>query len=91
MTSIPAIPGMCSQALHTDDAAEAFRQAIVRTVHGAFNLAAEPFVDAPTLAEMFDARTIPTPGWPVRAAVSAAWSTHLLRTPPSLFDSARWS
>ncbi|MEU6510270.1 NAD-dependent epimerase/dehydratase family protein [Streptomyces sp. NPDC046942] len=86
MPAIPAIPGMRYQALHTDDAAEAFRQAIVRAVHGAFNLAAEPVVDAPMLAEMFDARTIPMPGRPVRAAVSAAWRTHLLRTPPSLFD-----
>ncbi|MFI1202808.1 NAD-dependent epimerase/dehydratase family protein [Streptomyces sp. NPDC020883] len=86
MPALPAVPGMRYQALHTHDAAEAFRQATVRTVHGAFNLAAEPVVDAPMLAEMFGARTFPLPGWPARAAVSAAWRTHLLRTPPSLFD-----
>ncbi|MER6088031.1 NAD-dependent epimerase/dehydratase family protein [Streptomyces bluensis] len=86
MPAIPAIPGMRYQALHTDDAAEAFREATVRTVHGAFNLAAEPVVDAAMLAEMFGARVFPMPGWPVRAAVSAAWRTRLLRTPPSLFD-----
>ncbi|MEV8562733.1 NAD-dependent epimerase/dehydratase family protein [Streptomyces sp. NPDC051917] len=86
MPAIPDIPGMRYQALHTDDAAEAFRQAIVRTVHGAFNLAAEPVVDAAMLAKMFDARAVPVPGWPVRAAVSAAWRAHLLHTPPSLFD-----
>ncbi|MHB6904416.1 NAD-dependent epimerase/dehydratase family protein [Streptomyces sp. CB02959] len=86
MPAFPDIPGMRYQALHTDDAAGAFRQATVRTVHGAFNLAAEPVVDAAMLGEMFSARTFPMPGWPARAAVSAAWRTHLLRTPPSLFD-----
>ncbi|WBO62198.1 NAD-dependent epimerase/dehydratase family protein [Streptomyces camelliae] len=86
MPAIPAVPGMRYQVLHTDDAAEAFRQATVRTVRGAFNLAAEPVVDAAMLGEMFGARTFLVPGWPVRAAVSAAWRTHLLRTPPSLFD-----
>ncbi|MFB7506158.1 NAD-dependent epimerase/dehydratase family protein [Streptomyces broussonetiae] len=86
MPAIPNIPGMRYQALHTDDAAEAFYQATVRTVHGAFNLAAEPVVDAAMLAKMFDARAVPVPGRPVRAVVSAAWRAHLLRTPPSLFD-----
>ncbi|MFE7977446.1 NAD-dependent epimerase/dehydratase family protein [Streptomyces shenzhenensis] len=89
MPAMPNIPGMRYQALHTDDAAEAFLQATVRPVRGAFNLAAEPVVDTPMLAEMFGARTFPMPGWPIRAAVSAAWRTHLLRTPPSLFDAVR--
>ncbi|MGW3045855.1 NAD-dependent epimerase/dehydratase family protein [Kitasatospora sp. NPDC001159] len=86
MPAIPDIPGMRYQALHTDDAAAAFQQALAREVHGAFNLAAEPVIDSPMLAELFGARTISIPGWPVRAAVSAAWKTHLLRTPPELFD-----
>ena len=86
MPAFPDIPGMRYQALHTDDAAAAFRQAMLRDVRGAFNLAAEPVVDAAMLAELFGGRTVSVPGWPVRAAVSAAWRAHLLRTPPELFD-----
>ncbi|MFF3877025.1 NAD-dependent epimerase/dehydratase family protein [Streptomyces sp. NPDC001978] len=86
MPAFPDIPGMRYQALHTDDAAAAFCQAMLRDVRGAFNLAAEPVVDAAMLAELFGGRTVSVPGWPVRAAVSAAWRAHLLRTPPELFD-----
>lgn len=39
---IPDIPGLSFQALHTADAAEAYRLALTRAVSGAFNLAADP-------------------------------------------------
>ncbi|NEB09880.1 NAD-dependent epimerase/dehydratase family protein, partial [Streptomyces coelicoflavus] len=44
---LPDIPGLRVQALHTDDAAGAYRLAVRSgTARGAFNLAAEPPVDA---------------------------------------------
>ncbi|MEV7888752.1 NAD-dependent epimerase/dehydratase family protein, partial [Streptomyces sp. NPDC088357] len=39
---LPDIPGLRVQALHTDDAAKAYRLAVHSDLHGAFNLAAEP-------------------------------------------------
>jgi hypothetical protein len=47
---VPNLPGLKFQALHTADA-EAYRLAIHADVRGAFNLAADPVVDAALLAE----------------------------------------
>ncbi len=40
--AVPDLPGLRFQALHTDDAADAYRRAVARPVSGAFNLAADP-------------------------------------------------
>lgn len=84
----PDLPGLRLQALHSRDAAEAYRLAITRPVHGAFNLAAEPVLDARTLGEILDARPIKLPLLPIRAAVAAAWNLHLLPASPTLVDLA---
>jgi UDP-glucose 4-epimerase len=78
---IPNLPGLRFQALHTVDAAEAYRLAALRPVRGAFNLAADPVVDAALLADLLDARVIPVP-----AAPAAAWRLHLVPASPDLFD-----
>jgi nucleoside-diphosphate-sugar epimerase len=83
---VPDLPGLTFQALHTADAAEAYRLAALRPVHGAFNVAADPVVDAALLAECLDARVVSVPAWPVRAAVSAAWKLHLVPASPGLLD-----
>lgn len=83
---VPQLPGLRFQAMHTDDAAEAFRLAATKDVRGAFNLAAEPVVDAEVLAELFDARVVKLPSWPVRSALSVAWHAHLVPASPHLFD-----
>ncbi|MCX3290033.1 SDR family oxidoreductase [Streptomyces sp. NEAU-H22] len=83
---LPDIPGLRVQALHTDDAANAYRLALRSDVRGAFNLAADPPVDARLLGEMFDARTVRLPRSAARAAVAAAWGLHLLPASPHLFD-----
>ncbi|WP_328875685.1 SDR family oxidoreductase [Streptomyces sp. NBC_00287] len=83
---LPDIPGLRVQALHTDDAAEAYRLAIGSDVRGAFNLAAEPPVDAELLGEMFDARPVRLPPTAARSAIAAAWGLHLLPASPHLFD-----
>jgi UDP-glucose 4-epimerase len=83
---VPDLTGLRFQALHSLDAGEAFRQAVVRPVRGAFNLAADPVVDAGELARLLDARTarLPTPA--VRAALATAWQLHLVPASPQLFD-----
>ncbi|MFF7450077.1 MULTISPECIES: NAD-dependent epimerase/dehydratase family protein [unclassified Streptomyces] len=83
---LPDIPGLRVQALHTDDAAKAYRLAIHSDVRGAFNLAAEPPVDAELLGEMLGARRVRMPRGAVRSAVAAAWGLHLLPASPHLFD-----
>ncbi|GAB2886325.1 SDR family oxidoreductase [Streptomyces deserti] len=83
---LPDIPGLRVQALHTDDAANAYRLAVHTDVRGAFNLAAEPPVDAELLGEMLGARPIRLPRTAARSAIAAAWGLHLLPAPPHLFD-----
>lgn len=83
---IPDLPGLRFQAVHTDDVAEAYRLTALRPVRGAFNIAADPVVDARLLAECLGARTVRIPAWPVRAAVQAAWRLHLVPASPALFD-----
>jgi nucleoside-diphosphate-sugar epimerase len=83
---LPDIPGLRVQALHTDDAAEAYRLAIGSDVRGAFNLAADPPVDAHLLGEVFHARPVRLPRTAARSAIAAAWGLHLLPASPHLFD-----
>ncbi|MCF6522673.1 NAD-dependent epimerase/dehydratase family protein [Streptomyces sp. JJ36] len=83
---VPDVPGLRFQTMHTDDAADAVREAATSTVHGAFNLAAEPVVDATELGRMFDARPVRVPAAAVRAALRAGWRTRMVPASPHLFD-----
>ncbi|MDN0197691.1 SDR family oxidoreductase [Streptomyces sp. S.PNR 29] len=83
---LPDVPGLRVQALHTDDAAKAYRLAVHTEVRGAFNLAAEPPLDAELLGEMLGARRVRVPRTAVRSAIAAAWGLHLLPASPHLFD-----
>lgn len=83
---VPDLPGLRFQVVHTADVAEAYRLAARSEVRGAFNIAAEPVVDAVLLADIFGARIVPLPRRPVRAAVWLAWQLHLVPASPYLFD-----
>ncbi|GGO50325.1 NAD-dependent epimerase [Streptomyces daqingensis] len=83
---VPDLPGLRFQAMHTDDAAEAYRLAVTGSARGAFNLAADPVVDAELLAGLLDARVVRMPLRPVRTALVAGWHSHLLPASPQLFD-----
>ncbi|MCZ4604896.1 SDR family oxidoreductase [Streptomyces sp. Lzd4kr] len=83
---LPDIPGLRVQALHTDDAATAYLLAVKSDVRGAFNLAADPPVDAALLGEMLGARPFRLPRTAARSAIAAAWGLHLLPASPHLFD-----
>jgi nucleoside-diphosphate-sugar epimerase len=84
--AVPDLPGLVFQALHTDDAAAAYVEAVVRQVRGAFNLAADPPLDAAELARVLAARPLRVPLPPLRAALSAAWRLRLVPASPDLFD-----
>ena len=83
---LPDLPGLRFQALHSADAGQAYRLAATRDVRGAFNIAADPVIDAAQLAELLGTRTLRLPAAPLRAAVAAAWHLHLVPASPHLFD-----
>lgn len=83
---VPDLPGLRFQALHTEDAADAYRAAALSEVHGAFNLAAEPPLDATALAAILGARVVRLPRPAAHAALAAAWRLHLVPASPGLFE-----
>jgi nucleoside-diphosphate-sugar epimerase len=83
---LPDVPGLRVQALHTDDGARAYRLALRHEVRGAFNLAAEPPLDAAVLSDLLGTRPVRLPRTAARSAIAAAWGLHLLPASPHLFD-----
>ncbi|MEU3424938.1 NAD-dependent epimerase/dehydratase family protein [Streptomyces gardneri] len=86
---LPEFEGLRFQVLHTEDAADAYRRAILRDVRGAFNLAADPVLDADNLGRLLNARPVKVPAGAVRGALSAAWRLRLAPASPGLFDALR--
>ncbi|MFF8619005.1 NAD-dependent epimerase/dehydratase family protein [Streptomyces sp. NPDC015350] len=83
---VPDLPGLRLQVLHTDDAAQAYRAAVLTDVRGPFNLAAEPVLGPRELAELLGSRVVRVPPTLVRTALSAAWHTRAVPSSPHLFD-----
>ncbi|HZC74895.1 MAG TPA: NAD-dependent epimerase/dehydratase family protein [Gaiellaceae bacterium] len=83
---VPDIDGLRVQAVHTSDVAEAYRLAVVGDARGAFNVAADPVLDARTLARALGARVVPVPRAAARAAMDATWRARLQPTPPGWLD-----
>jgi UDP-glucose 4-epimerase len=87
---IPLLPvpdGLVVQAVHGDDVAEAYRLAALSPdARGAYNVAAEPVLDPPTLAKLFDARRVRVPARALRVLADATWRAHLQPTPPGWVD-----
>lgn len=88
---IPLVPEMERlrfQAVHTDDVAQAYRLATTGEATGAFNIAAEPAIDAARLRELLSARPVRIPPRPLRALVWLSWKARLQPTPPGWLDMA---
>jgi nucleoside-diphosphate-sugar epimerase len=83
---VPDLPGLAMQALHTEDAAQAYRLAALGDARGAFNLAADPVLDAHALAGVLNAKVVRLPVWALRGPLVAAWRLHLTPASPDLFD-----
>jgi UDP-glucose 4-epimerase len=87
---VPRTDRLAFQAVHADDVADAYRRVIAeRDVRGAFNVAAEPVLDADALARVLGARAVPVPARALRAAAALTWRGHLQPTSPSWIDLAR--
>ena len=85
---VPAVPGLAVQALHAVDMASAYVLAVTKPVTGAFNVAAEPVLDPPTLARLLGARLVPLPLPVLRGLVDATWRLHVQPTDPGWVDIA---
>ncbi|GGT29716.1 NAD-dependent epimerase/dehydratase family protein [Streptomyces purpureus] len=83
---VPDIEGLRFQALHTDDAAQAYRLAVIGDARGPFNLAADPVIDAQRLSELLDARIVKLPRRAAHGAIAAAWHLRVAPASPDLFD-----
>ena len=78
---VPNIKGLAFQAVHSLDAGEAYRLAIVSDARGAFNIAAEPLLTMKSIADLLGAWSVPMPEWMALRAMKAAWITHLIPSP----------
>ncbi|MCF6470924.1 NAD-dependent epimerase/dehydratase family protein [Nonomuraea sp. MG754425] len=85
---VPDVPGLRLQVVHADDAAQAYRLAVTEPVRGAFNIAAEPVLDANDLARMVGARTVRVPRGLATAAMAAGWHLRLVPAAPGLLELA---
>jgi len=85
---IPRVPRLRFQAVHSRDVGEAYRQAVVRDVSGAFNIAAEPEIGVEELCEFFGARSFPLPAGALRGAAQLSWKLRLQPSPPGWVDLA---
>lgn len=85
---VPDIRGLRVQALHSADAGQAYRLAVVSDARGAFNLAADPPLDGATVAAALDARAVPVRPGLVRAAAAVSWHLRLQPTSPDWVDLA---
>lgn len=85
---LPKVPRLRFQAVHSRDVGEAYRQAVVRDVHGAFNVAADPEIGIEELREFFGARSFPLPAKALRAAADLSWKLRLQPSPPGWIDLA---
>jgi UDP-glucose 4-epimerase len=88
---LPVLPwpaGLRFQALHASDVAEAYRLAVVGDGRGAYNVAADPVIDAASIGDGLGSRVVRVPGPLAHVGLSAAWRLHLVPAEPWLLDLA---
>ena len=84
---VPRHPRLRVQAVHADDVADAYVRAIVDdSASGPYNVAADPVLDGPAIADLLGARTVPVPGAALRGAAALSWRARLQPTPPGWVD-----
>jgi nucleoside-diphosphate-sugar epimerase len=85
---IPEMEDLRGQVVHSYDLGEAFHQALVRDVRGAFNVAADPVLDAHEVGRILNARPLPVPARAARAGVELSWRLRLQPITPGWLDMA---
>jgi UDP-glucose 4-epimerase len=79
---VPLWPGLRAQAVHAADVASAITALLDRGLAGAFNLAADPVLDARELARIFGGHLLPVPLTVLRALAGVSWRTGLIPLHP---------
>jgi UDP-glucose 4-epimerase len=85
---IPEMEDLRGQVVHSYDVGEAFHQALVRDVRGAFNVAADPVLDANEAGRILNARPLPVPARAARAGMELSWRLRLQPVTPGWLDMA---
>lgn len=83
---VPKFPRMRFQVVHTSDVADAVARAVTSDVEGPFNLAADPVLDAETIAQVIGARVVPVPLPVARTAITAGWKARVFPTDAGWLD-----
>jgi nucleoside-diphosphate-sugar epimerase len=87
---VPVVPRserLCFQAVHSHDVGDAYRLAALnRDARGAFNLAAEPVLDAAELGRLLGARPVPVHPGLLRALAAASYRLRLQPSEPGWLD-----
>ena len=87
---VPDIENLRSQVVHSYDLGEAFKLAILNEeARGAFNIAAEPVLDAKEIGRILNARPLPVPASLARAGAGLSWALRLQPVPPGWLDLSR--
>ena len=81
---VPDVPGLAFQAIHSADAAEAYRLAIRQPVRGAFNVATDPVITPEELGRVFGAPTVKVPAKLMMTGTRLAFAARLVPAPPDL-------
>jgi nucleoside-diphosphate-sugar epimerase len=74
---VPRLERLRFQAVHADDAGDAYRRAVVGEVEGPFNLAADPVIGPDELGAVLRARPVGVPERLLRTAADLSWRAHL--------------
>jgi UDP-glucose 4-epimerase len=85
---VPKVKRLRTQGVHTDDVGQAYRLAVVGDARGPFNLAADPVLDADSVAALLDARPVRVPAGLLKAGAAATWRLRLQPVSPGWLDLA---
>jgi nucleoside-diphosphate-sugar epimerase len=86
---VPDVDRLRFQAVHSLDVGDAYRRAVLSDdARGAFNVAADPPIGPPELAEILHARPVKLPRAALRGAAAATFALRLQPTEPGWVDMA---
>jgi UDP-glucose 4-epimerase len=85
---VPDVRGLTLQLVHADDVGDAYRRAAVSDARGAFNITAEPVLDAAAIARVLGTRTLRLSPGVLRGLARATWLARLQPTSPDWIDLA---
>lgn len=84
---VPLPNNVRAQAVHANDLARAYAEAVLRGAHGAFNICADDVLDATAISRAVGRRrNLPLPSAPLRPLMKAAHRMHLLPTDEGWLD-----